>query len=716
MHKADAMKPCIALFLLALVASCQARTLVVDLGESGDAKTLSSAIYQAKNGDTIRIQPGNYAGAIVDRSLNITAMGQVIVDGPLTIAAPGCKVSDITIRSRGKDPAVSFASSDSQLSGCTIAGIATAVNVVGANNSIRDCRIDSPRGVEIFGANNDVQRSVISGSTAIRINGSWGCMISDCQISASQGIAVEDSRENALLNNTLSGDGFGVVISRSQSNDISANSFSSGYVSALDVVDSAGNNLTNNRIAGGKVGISLRGSQSCNVTGNVCERNERAGIFAEGSTQNLLMANFLSLNGNGILLQGSKENSLLSNRAYRNVYGISLRGSAKNMLRENLLQENSYNLRIDSGQGQSGSSNTNFYLQDIDQSNLLDSKPACFLIGKADLQAPENCGFLGLVSCKNITAANLTLSNCSAGILLVNSTKCNIRNSSIMRSETGCLLLDSLACTVSNSSARDCGIGSWVESSSWCQFAYNRARNCSAEGFRADDCQDLSILGCKMQFCKTGLSLHGSRQCRIQNCSAHENQEGGIELIKSHNCTLLGNAARSNDQGIYLAGSDYCYLQENNVSENRIDGLSLQQLVYATVRNNIALRNGQGVYVQSSRNATLSGNILGKNSRFGLRMSSSKYCSITENNIYDNQLAGVNLVDCVGSLLYHNVFADNGIQNAADNGQNQWDAGPVSGGNYWGDHPVNGNPSQQPRQIPGGGVDRYPFQDPWGWL
>jgi parallel beta-helix repeat protein len=716
MHKAETMKECIALLLLALVACCQAKTLVVDPGEYGDAKTLMAAIFQAGNGDTIQIQPGNYAGAVVDKSVNISASGLVIVEGSLAITASGCRVSDITIKARGNDPAVSLVSPDNQLVGCTITGIATAVKVTGANNSLRDCRIDSPQGVEIFGANSDVLQSAISGSTAIRINGTWGGMISGCQISALQGIQIEDSKENTLANNTFSGNGFGVVLTRSHSNNVSYNNFSRGYVSALDVVDSARNNLTNNYITGGKVGISLRGSQSCNVTGNICEKNERAGIFAEGAYQNHLESNLLSENGNGILLQGCAEDSLISNRAYRNVYGISLRGSTRNMLRENVLWENSYNLRIDSGQGQSGSSNHDFFLQDIDQSNLVDDKPTCYLIGKANLMAPDNCGFLGLVSCKNISAANLTLKNSSVGVLLVNSTKCNIKNCSIMWAETGCLLQDSLACTVSHCLARDCRIGFGAESSSWCQFAYNQASNCSSEGFRADNAQGHSLLGCKIQFCRIGMALHGSRLCKIQNCSASENQEDGLHLSKSYNCTLQGNAAKTNDRGIYLAGSNSCYLQANNVSDNKADGLSLQQLVYASIQNNTALRNGQGIYVQSSRNLSLTGNILGENSRFGLRMSSSKDCNISENNIYDNQMAGANLVDCVRSLLYHNVFVDNGIQNAADNGQNQWDGGPKVGGNYWSDHPVYGNPADMPRQIPGGGVDRYPFQDPWGWL
>jgi parallel beta-helix repeat protein len=710
------MKLRIVLFLLVLVASCQAKTLIVDPGESGDAKTLLAAVLLAGNGDSIQILPGNYAGAIVDKSVNISGSGFVILDGSLAITAPGCKVSDITIKALGKDPAVSLASNDNQLVGCTITGIATAVKVTGENNSIKDCRIDSPQGIEIFGAKNEVLGSFISGSTAIRINSTVGSTISGCQISALKGVLIEDSQGNMVANNTFSGSGFGVVLTRSHGNNVSHNNLSPGYVSGLDVVDSNNCNLTNNNITGGKVGISLRGSQNCNVSGNICEKNERAGIFAEGAYQNLLVSNNLSGNGNGILLQGSLENSLISNQAYQNVYGISLRGCTKNMLRENVLLENSYNLRVDPGQGQSGSSNHDFFVQDIDSSNLVDNKPICYLVGKADLTVPRDLGFLGLVSCKNISAANLILKNSSVGVLLVNSTNCNIQNISTSRAETGFLLLDSQVCTISRSQARDCMIGFAADGSSSCQFTYDQARNCSAEGFRADNAQGLILQGCEIRFCQSGIALHESRLCRIQNCSVQENQEVGVLLSKSHNCSLMGNAAFSNDRGISLTGSNSCFLQANNASENRLDGISLQQLLSADVQSNIALRNGQGIYVQSSRNLLLTGNILGENSRFGLRMSGSKDCNITENNIYDNRIAGANLVDCIGNLLYHNIFAKNGIQNAADNGQNLWDGGPSVGGNYWSDHSVFGNPADVPRPIPGGGVDRYPFQDLWGWL
>jgi hypothetical protein len=68
---------------------------------------------------------------------------------------------------------------------------------------------------------------------------------------------------------------------------------------------------------------------------------------------------------------------------------------------------------------------------------------------------------------------------------------------------------------------------------------------------------------------------------------------------------------------------------------------------------------------------------------------------------------------------YHNNFIENGNlmmpQNAVDNGDNSWDAGPEAGGNYWSDHQVEGNPGADPKIVPTKGMDRYPFQDPDGW-
>jgi parallel beta-helix repeat protein len=131
--------------------------------------------------------------------------------------------------------------------------------------------------------------------------------------------------------------------------------------------------------------------------------------------------------------------------------------------------------------------------------------------------------------------------------------------------------------------------------------------------------------------------------------------------------------------------------------------------------NNVAIGNSQGIFVQSSSRLAIRGNALGSNSRFGLRMSKTEGCNVTDNDIYENQFSGANLVDCSNNLLYQNVFRDNSIQNAADNGQNQWDAGIDRGGNYWSDNKPSGSPGDGQYQIAGGPIDRYPFKIPWEW-
>ncbi len=290
-------------------------------GQSGDRRCLTneSAIpglllrdLADSSGDSIQILPGNYSGAVVDRSFNISSIGEVILQGSLTVIAPGCKISNITVNVPGEEPAVSLQSRDNQLINCTIGGAAVALIATGGNNSILNNQINSPTGLEIYARGNRVQNSTLQCDIGVRINQTTKSQISGCRITGQQGVLVEDSSQNVVTNNTFSGIGFGVVLTRSGDNELSRNNFSGTYVSGLDVLDSSRNNVTQNLITGGMVGISLRGSRDCNVTENVCLNNERAGIYGDGSYLNLVANNELSGNGNGILLFASDENKLES--------------------------------------------------------------------------------------------------------------------------------------------------------------------------------------------------------------------------------------------------------------------------------------------------------------------------------------------------------------------------------------------------------------------
>jgi len=90
-------------------------------------------------------------------------------------------------------------------------------------------------------------------------------------------------------------------------------------------------------------------------------------------------------------------------------------------------------------------------------------------------------------------------------------------------------------------------------------------------------------------------------------------------------------------------------------------------------------------------------------------MSGSSECNVTDNRFIGNTISGANLIDSHGNYVYHNTFINNGMQNAVDNGENQWDSGPITGGTTGaiikrlksGKHPP-ADPDQR--------SNRYPFQ------
>lgn len=709
------MKLIVVLILVLLTGSVQARVLTVDPGDYGDARTLSAAVYQANPGDTIQIQSGRYGGAVIDRTLKIQGGEGVSIAGPLTITAPGCELYDINVNSSEKDASITLLSQDCRAIRCTVAGAKNSISSQGSNNTILECDINSPGGIEILAPDNNIFGCRLLGGVGIRVNKTAGCSVENCTITALQGVLIEDSYGNRVVNNTILTDGLGLVLTRSDGNEVSGNNLTGAYMSGMDVFNSRANSLEGNLIKGGKVGISLRGTEYCNATGNILLGNERAGIYGNGAMGSMLAENVLSDNGNGILLTGSGDNTIQSNEATHNIYGISLRGSTRCLLRDNNLEMNRYNLRIDSGEGSIGTPVHEYYLQDIDESNLVDGRPVSYLVGKHGIRVPEDCGFLGMVSCRNIDAKNLTISNSSVGVLLVNSSGCHIQNSSVYLAEEGILLQGSDDCTISGCGVWDCNVGFDSLNSSRIQFVGDQSRNCSREGFRMDNSLNLLLLRCNSSDCNGGISLHSSRLCRVQDCSAALNIKDGLLISLSHKCSLVGNDASSNSRGISLTGSNGCILDGNRASLNQRDGIALEQLSDAEVMNNTAINNGQGIYVQSSKRSMIIRNTLCNNSRYGLRMSASSACNITGNEICTNQIAGINLVDCTDNFLYHNIIRDNLIQNAADNGNNHWDAGAEIGGNYWSDHVAVGDPANVPRPIPGRGQDRYPFQHPGGW-
>jgi parallel beta-helix repeat protein len=720
------MRWLILFLLLSLLASAEGKTWVVDATGSGDSTTISGAVMLAEAGDEIVIKPGDYTGASIDRPLSISGVGDAKVRGlegeALRVLAPGCRISNLSLEGQAGG-AVLLASSDNILSRCSIAGGSAGILVEGNNNTVALCQVDSPLGLALTASGCSVSNVTFVGrpdriDTGIQIKRGEGNSIVDSAIYTATGIEISSSKESRVENSTFSGSRFGLVLTAAEECKILHNLISGGYVSGLDAADSTGNNLSGNNITGCKLGISLRGSADNLLSGNLCQGNERAGIYLMNSSKNQIRGNRLLRNGNGILLAGSQGNMLAANYASQNnTYGISLRGSAGNTLRKNNMSSNLYNLRVDGGEGSNESQDADLssYSQDIDSSNTADGKLVCYMVGKAHLEINQSYGFVGVISCLGATVSNQSISNSSTGLLVVNSTGIRVHNSSISQSETGVCLRDCRSWSLQGCQAERCQIGFSALRSSGGLFQGCSALSCGQHGFQAEKGVNLTWKGCSAQGGRVGLYLRASQLCRVLESSFDQNKEDGVRLIASHSSALLNNTASSNQRGITLSSSNGCRLAANNASGNSMDGFHLEQLSGGEIRGCQAAKNGQGIFLQSCKAVSIENNSLTENDKYGLRMSMSQMCNVTDNLFAENHLSGANLVDCRGNILYHNVFAGNGFQNAQDNGYDQWDGGPEVGGNYWNDFKVVGNPSASPRQIPSKGVDRYPFQSQYAW-
>lgn len=123
-----------------------------------------------------------------------------------------------------------------------------------------------------------------------------------------------------------------------------------------------------------------------------------------------------------------------------------------------------------------------------------------------------------------------------------------------------------------------------------------------------------------------------------------------------------------------------------------------------------------GISLLSCRQNVIRDNMVDANAATGIWLNLSPDNQIYQNNISNNPL-GLKAMLSTGNKIFHNNFLSNQEHSQDIGGNNSWDDGNVTGGNYWSDHVANGNPSQDwPRMIKGGNMlDRYPFQDESGW-
>jgi len=230
------------------------------------------------------------------------------------------------------------------------------------------------------------------------------------------GIELTDSStNNSATGNAITANNYGVVLSSSSNNSIN------------------GNNITANIDAG----MFLTGSSNSSISGNKMANNDYGIYVYSSSNSNSLSENNITANKHyGVIIDSSSNNTMSGNDIGNNYDGIELTDSSNNTLKRNVATYNKYNFHV-------WGENLSDFLNDIDASNTVGSKPIYYWINKRDSEIPPDAGYVALVNCTRIIVQNLNLTNNWQGALLAYTTNSTIAKNNITSNMNGIHLCES---------------------------------------------------------------------------------------------------------------------------------------------------------------------------------------------------------------------------------------------------------------------------------
>ena len=179
--------------------------------------------------------------------------------------------------------------------------------------------------------------------------------------------------------------------------------------------------------------------------------------------------------------------------------------------------------------------------------------------------------------------------------------------------------------------------------------------------------------------------------------------------ITSNNNTISDNTVIHAFHGIWLNNSDLNEVSGNYITLSIYGGICLKDhSEYNIISKNIIYDagSGGGIQFEGSNNNTIIDNYV-SDTQTGIQIGDSSINTIENNTFFNNSLGsyltnsynnlfnyntietnngyGVFIYDANNNVIYHNNFINNS-HNALDYGDNTWDDGYPSGGNYYDDY------------------------------
>lgn len=637
-----------------------ARTFIVDDDGFANYKTIQEAVVAANNGDTIYVKPGIYNEEVI-LNKSLTLMPLLGESGPIILNGDGLETG-ITISSDG-----------CSLEGLTLQNYTgSAVYVLSDGNTItKNVFEDASPAVLAHGSNNNsINENLIKkcqGGVALRDNCDGNIIQKNEMVGCNISMFLGDARENSILGNKISDTYWGIWLDHTSNIEINGNEIASKNYGIL-LFNSSSINVTDCRVQiEDKDAVTTRGIFLANTSGIKLQRNEiHGGAIGFGilkSQDNKLADNTIAGSANAIFIQDTNGQEIESNRITEVDYGMRLDNSSQNSIRQNIVENSTIGFDIGASQENTVTENQISNTEDT-AVQITSSSENSF---QANRITNSFRGFILSESSANLLAAN-SFQNVDWSLYVESATKEGFDNS-INESNMVDLVPIVYLFGESGGQIQDREVAHLT-------LAY---------------CDNVTVKNTTIT--SDAVFLFDSKNNKIQNNNISECF--GMRLVQSFGNEIFGNQLLGNKySGLFLYGSDLNEIGENNLSLNNQMGISLLSCSQNTIRDNVVdSNNDTGVWLNLSNDN-----------------------QIYQNNITNNPL-GCRIESSTGNRIYRNNFLNNKEQSQDVGGNNSWDDGNATGGNYWSDHVAKGNPSREwPRQIKGGNMqDRYPFQDEAGW-
>jgi parallel beta-helix repeat protein len=153
--------------------------------------------------------------------------------------------------------------------------------------------------------------------------------------------------------------------------------------------------------------------------------------------------------GNALFCSNVDGINLTSCEFYDCVFGVQFLFSSKVKMKDTHIYDNTFNFKIDN------TDVNDFYTYDMDTSNTIQGKTIFYVSNIHDITVEEDIGFLGLISCHNVTVQEQSI----PGAIIINSTQITLADTLIQDAAVGVYLFASSYTTITNCTIHNAAYG-----------------------------------------------------------------------------------------------------------------------------------------------------------------------------------------------------------------------------------------------------------------